>query len=213
MQAIHLRRLILGGMAILMLANGGCLAAAAVAGVAAAGGAAGYVYLKGNVSNDYNADFNTAWTATKYALADLRMPITRENRLDKSGTIESKNAAGETVTLTLEPRVSKVPADGPITRVNVRVGFQGDEKFSDRVLEQIAYRLRPAQAMPTAVTARFQRPASRGQRHRPGRLPNRATPTGPGGTDLPTATEITPRTPRHDDHRSASRAHFRSSPP
>jgi hypothetical protein len=151
MHTTQTRRLVLGGMAIFLLANAGCIAAAAVAGTAAAGGAAGYFYLRGNVRDEFNADFNTTWVTTKAALADLRMPVTRENRDDKHGTIETKTGTGDTVTLTLETLVSKVPADGPITRVGVRVGTLGDEKVSDRILEQVAYRLSPAPPLPAVV--------------------------------------------------------------
>ena len=153
MRPIMARRLVLGGMALLLLANGGCLAAAVGVGVAAAGGTAGYVYLKGNVPDDFNADFNATWAATKTALADLRMPLTRENRDGQKGTLETKTGTGDVVTLYLETRVSKVPADGPVTRVNVRVGTLGDEKVSDRLLEQIAFRLSPPPPLPQAPTA------------------------------------------------------------
>jgi hypothetical protein len=140
-------------MALVMLANGGCLAAAVGASVAAAGGTAGYLYYKGNIPNDFNADINTTWVATKAALADLRMPLTRENRDGQKGTLETKTGTGDTVTLYLETRPIQVPADGPITRVNVRVGTLGDEKISDRLLEQIAFRLSPPPALPQSATA------------------------------------------------------------
>jgi hypothetical protein len=153
MRQTHWRRWILGGMAVVLLANAGCLAAAAVAGAAAAGGTAGYVYLKGNVPDDFNADFNSTWAATKTALADLRLPVTHEDRTDKRGTLVSKSGTGDTITLVLESRVSKVPADGPITRVNIRVGTLGDEKLSDRILEQVALRLYPAPPLPQSPAA------------------------------------------------------------
>jgi hypothetical protein len=148
MRPTHWRRWILGGLAIVMLANSGCLAAAAVAGAAAAGGTAGYMYLNGNVRDDFNAELNICWAATKLALADLRLPITHEDRTEKRGTLVSKSGTGDTITLILESRVNKVPADGPITSVNVRVGTLGDEKLSGRVLEQIAQRLYPAPPLP-----------------------------------------------------------------
>ena len=151
MHTTQTRRLVLGGMAILLLANAGCLAAAAVAGTAAAGGAAGYLYLNGNVRDEFNADFNTTWATTKNALADLRMPVTRENRDDKHGTIETKTGTGDSITITLDAQVSKVPADGPLTRLGIRVGTFGDPKVSDRILEQVAYRLNPAPPLPPAV--------------------------------------------------------------
>jgi hypothetical protein len=140
-------------MAVLMLANSGCLAAAAVAGAAAAGGTAGYVYLKGNVPDDFNADFNSTWAATKTALADLRLPVTHEDRTEKRGTLVSKSGTGDTITLVVETRISKVPADGPVTRVNIRVGTLGDEKLSDRILEQVAHRLYPPPPLPASPAA------------------------------------------------------------
>jgi Protein of unknown function (DUF3568) len=153
MRPILVRQLVLGGMALVMLANGGCLAAAVGAGVAAAGGTAGYLYFKGNVPDDFNANFDATWAATKTALADLRMPVVRENRDGQKGTLETKTGTSETVTLYLETRANKVPADGPITRVHVRVGTLGDEKVSDRLLEQIAFRLSPPPPLPQTATA------------------------------------------------------------
>src|SRR5258708_729235 len=60
-------------LAAAALASSGCLAVAV--GGAAAGGAVGYAYLRGGLSQEFPADLNNTWAATNAALGDLGMPI------------------------------------------------------------------------------------------------------------------------------------------
>src|SRR2546430_117304 len=102
------------------LANAGCLAALVGAG-AAAGGAGGYAYYKGNVCQSYPAAHDDAWFAAHAALADLGMPIVEENQA--KGVIVSKTGDGDKVHVQVQALANRVPADGPATRVGVRVAF------------------------------------------------------------------------------------------
>jgi hypothetical protein len=127
------------GLLGLTLASCGCLAIAA--GGAAGGAALGYAYYKGAVFNKYNARFEDTFAATRAALADLRMPITKEEAQDGSGSITSRTADGDKVQISFSTETSKIPAEGTITRVGVRVGVFGDDAVSERVLGQISAHL------------------------------------------------------------------------
>jgi hypothetical protein len=131
------------------LASGGCLAVA-VGAVAATGAAAGYTYYRGAVASDYAADFNTAWAATQFALGDLGMAAQGMKRVSESeGSLDSQTGEGKKIHIALETRPGKIPAEGPITQVQVRVGILGDRVLSERLLDQIQVRLTPVrQAVP-----------------------------------------------------------------
>jgi hypothetical protein len=132
--------LILAGLA---LANSGCLALVA-GGAAAAGGAAGYAYYKGKLGRVYAANFDDVWAATHTSLAELGMPIQSENRTKNGGSMESRTTS-EPVQIILETQESKIPAEGPVTLVTIRVGTFGDERVSMSLLDQIGRHLVPAQ--------------------------------------------------------------------
>jgi hypothetical protein len=128
---------------VLLLAAGclvtgnGCLL---LAGGAAAGGAAGYAYYRGNVTQTIDGDFTTVWHATQDALYDLGMPIKKVSRDAISGRIESQTGNGERVKISIEQIIPKIPTDPPQTEVGVRIATFGDQETSRRILQQIAYR-------------------------------------------------------------------------
>lgn len=129
--------------AALPLVASGCLAVAV--GGAAAGGAVGYAYLRGGLSQDFRAGLNDTWTATHAALADLGMPaLPPLERKETTASVESQTGDGTKVHLALETRPSPIPAEGPLTRVNVRVGVFGEKAVSEKLLAQIQLRLTPA---------------------------------------------------------------------
>jgi hypothetical protein len=117
-----------------MVSQSGCLL---VAAGAAAGGAAGYAYYKGKTCNSFAAGFEDTWAAAHTALNDLGMPILKDERNQGSGTIKTQTADGDRVKIHLELIPSKIPAEGMLTRVCVRVGTFGDHPVSERVLYQI----------------------------------------------------------------------------
>jgi hypothetical protein len=129
------------------LASSGCLAVAV--GGAAAGGAVGYAYLRGGLSQEFRAGLDDTWVATNAALGDLGMSVLAAgSKGETSAVVESQTGAGAKVHISLETRPSPIPAEGPLTRVSVRVGVFGDRPVSERVLAQIQGRLTPQAVVP-----------------------------------------------------------------
>jgi hypothetical protein len=136
--------LLLAGLA---LANGGCLLVAA----GAAGGAAacGYAYWQGRLYRDYPATPNDAVAAVRTALAELQFPPATEERDGDRLVMTTKTADGHKVNVHLDPTASRIPAEGTMTRVSVRVATFGDEAVSRRILDQVGFHLvQPARIAP-----------------------------------------------------------------
>ena len=133
------------GLAVLALANGGCLLAAAGA---VAGGAAGYAYYKGKVCRSYNADFGSTWAAVHTALAELNMPVEKEEADAASGSIHSRAGDGDAIRLQFDSLASAIPGEPPLTRVCVRVATFGDQELSERLLYQVGAHLVPGTGVP-----------------------------------------------------------------
>jgi hypothetical protein len=127
-------------MAALVLTNSGCLL---VAAGAAGGAAVGYAYYKGKVCQFYNASLPDAYAATRTALTELGMPLGHEEHNQLEGSIESRTGDGEQVRIHFETVPSKIPAEGTLTRVCVRVATFGDGFVSERILDQIGAHLAP----------------------------------------------------------------------
>jgi len=147
---IHSRWLLCLMLAILALTSSGCLAAAITAGAVGAG-AAGYAYYQGAVPRDYPTGMDQAWNATQSALAELGMPVVSAVRDNDSANIESRTGDGAKVKISLEPRASRVPADGQWTHVSVRVAMFGDHPVSERIMNQIDAHLSPPTVPGTQV--------------------------------------------------------------
>lgn len=130
-------------LAFLALASGGCLWA--VAG-AAAGGVACHAYYKGKVCQVYLADLNDAWAATHTALTELGMKIEKEEPGSTHGVIRTHTGDGDPVRIRFEREENPVPAEGPMTRICVRVATFGDHPLSERILYQISAHLVAAPA-------------------------------------------------------------------
>jgi hypothetical protein len=120
------------------VANAGCLAAT-VGAVGAAG--AGYAYYRGNVTRYFQAGYDDTRAAVYATLTELRLPITGEDRVAMAGWVEALTAVGDRVHVSIETMPTSIPADGPQTRVGVRVGTFGDQVLSDRILHQVASHL------------------------------------------------------------------------
>lgn len=142
------------GLAVVALANGGCLVAA-VGAAGAGAGVAGYAYHKGKVYQEYNANFEDTLAAAHTALQELGLPVLSEERTGGSVLIEGRTGTGERLRLYLDTVVSPIPIEGPLTRVGVRVATFGDQILSERILGQIGAHLvsgsraRPQPAAPT----------------------------------------------------------------
>jgi hypothetical protein len=126
----------------LALVNSGCLLIAA--GVGAGGAAAGYAYFKGNVCRTYPASFADVWAAAQTSLTELGMPIETPRQRGNEGSLTTRTADGSRVFVEIGMQASRVPSEGQVTRVCVRVATFGDESFSQRLLDQIGYHLVPA---------------------------------------------------------------------
>src|SRR5207248_2339115 len=127
--------LVLGAAA---LVNSGCLLAAA--GVAG-GAAVGYAYHEGKLCQTFNACLEDTAAASRTALAELGMPVLKEQTRPGEGFLLSTTADGEKVRVYLDTRPSKFQAEGPSTRVSVRVATFGDPDVSARLLNQVAAHL------------------------------------------------------------------------
>jgi hypothetical protein len=127
-------------LAAMALTSSGCLA---VAAGCAAGGAAGYAYYQGRVARDYPAAFDPTWAAANGALADLGMPVIHTERNGDTASIESRTSEGQKVSILLDVQPPRAPSDPPLTRVSARVAVFGDQGFSKRYLEQVAFHLVP----------------------------------------------------------------------
>jgi hypothetical protein len=146
-------------VALVALANGGCLLVAAGAAGAAY---AGYCYSKGRYCQTYDAAFADAWAATHAALADLGLPVCQEGQAADGGFVESRTGDGDRVRIQLTVQHT-FPAEGPRTSVCVRVATFGDAAVSDRILEQVGAHLvvaPPAGPPPAAPEAPANPPQS-----------------------------------------------------
>jgi len=132
--------LILG--ALLAIVNSGCLAAA-VGACAAGAGMTANAYVKGKVCHLYVADLNDAVAATHAALSELGLPLEKEHVKPNSAVLRTRTGDGDRVRIILASEPSRIPADGAMTRISVRVGTFGDHPLSDRILMQIGAHLVP----------------------------------------------------------------------
>jgi hypothetical protein len=130
-------RLVLIGLAgLLLVANTGCLFVAA--GAAAAGGAAaGYAYFSAPVYQEFPLAVPDAAALTRASLADLQLPLVKEEQTPDGIKIESLTGDKKTILITLSARPQKLPSDGVVTRISVRVATFGDEMVSGRILDTI----------------------------------------------------------------------------
>jgi hypothetical protein len=139
-----IKLVILLTIAAVMVGQTGCLL---VAAGAAAGGAAGYAYYRGKNCQSFPAGFEDSWAATRTALCDLGMPILKEERNQGCGTIKTQTSDGDRVKIDLEVIPSRIPAEGIMTRICVRVGTFGDHPVSERVLYQVGAHLTTGSAV------------------------------------------------------------------
>jgi hypothetical protein len=128
-------------LATLALANSGCLGL--VIGGAAGGAAAGYaLYEGGKMDRNYPATLDNAAVAVHTALGELGLSITKETHDDNSMMIDSRTTDDTRIRIEMKSVLSPIPADGPTTRISVRVGVMlGDSELSTRIHEQISLHL------------------------------------------------------------------------
>jgi hypothetical protein len=178
-------------VASIALANGGCLVAA-IGGAAAAGGVAGYAYYKGGLVQEFNASLDDSWAAAKTALQELGLPLLAEKREKDGGVLDSRMGDGETVRIALESKPARLPAEGPLTDVSVRVGLFGDRPLSERILTQVGAHLAPvrpvAASAPGAPLVPVPHETAPPPLGRPEPIPSSASaPSRPAGSLLPSS--------------------------
>jgi hypothetical protein len=148
-------RLTLVLLAGLALSSAGCLAVAAVG--AAGAGAATYVYLHGNVCQQYHTTFADGWQAVATALKEQGLPLLHQENDGISGTITSKAPAGDEreITIHLSSEPGHVQGEGTILSICVRVGWYGDQPLSESILAKIGSHLVPPGLAPPGAPAKL----------------------------------------------------------
>lgn len=148
-------------LATLALANSGCLGL--VIGGAAGGAAAGYaLYEGGKMDRNYPATLDNAAFAVHTALGELGLPIVKETHDDNAITIDSRTTDDTRIRIDMKSVQSPIPADGPTTRISVRIGLMlGDSELSTRIHEQVSLHLiAPVQMHTSPVPAAVPTPAA-----------------------------------------------------
>jgi hypothetical protein len=93
---------------------------------------------------DYSASIPDTQAAVVAALGDLKFPVVSQATAGGETYVESLTADNTKVKIYLDPVPIRVPADGPVTRVSIRVGTFGDEDLTRRLLDQVGAHLFPA---------------------------------------------------------------------
>ncbi len=123
---------LVAALAVVSLLMSGCVAALAV-GVA--GGAGGYAWSSGKLTFTTPNDITTCHEATVTALASLKIDIKGDSTDMLAGRIKGVTATGEEVTIDLEPQSIR------ITKMDIRVGFWGNQVQSELIANAIKKRL------------------------------------------------------------------------
>ncbi len=121
---------------LLLVANAGCLVVAGAA-AAAGGAAAGYAYFAAPVYQEFPLAVPDAAAATRAALADLQLPLVHEEQTPEGVKIESMTGEQKKILIVLTARPQKVPSDGVVTRISIRVAILGDDLVSGRIVDLI----------------------------------------------------------------------------
>jgi hypothetical protein len=107
----------------------GCVVAAA------AGGAGGYAWSRGKLSFTTPNDIHACHEAAISSLTALNIQVTGDTTSTMSGRIKGLTESGEDVTIDLEPQSVRS------TKVDIRVGFWGNEGQSRLIAEKMQSRL------------------------------------------------------------------------
>jgi hypothetical protein len=136
-------------LSLFAFVQAGCLM---VAAGAVGGGAVGLAVVSGTVTRVYDAPVETTATAAQTALQDLGLPVERPRINPNRATLDSTLTGGGAVLLTFKAKSQTLPGDPPRTVVEVHIKVFGDQKISERILDQIDERLRnPAPANPQST--------------------------------------------------------------
>ncbi len=113
----------------LVLAVNLCGCALLLAG--AAGGAGTAFWLSGKLSDELNASYETAISATKKAIDSLGMQVDKEAKTDEVTQIRSEYTDGSEVWIDIRPLTQTT------VKIEVRVGIKGNKAASTKIIERI----------------------------------------------------------------------------
>ena len=111
-----------------------CVGAAVVGGVAA--GAGTYAWARGKLSFTTSHNIMECHDATISAFTELGIPVTGDTTDMLAGRVFGETATGEAVTVDLEPQARN------ITKIDIRVGFWGNQIQSTAIADSINRHLR-----------------------------------------------------------------------
>jgi hypothetical protein len=141
--------------ALFALLQSGCVLAAVGAAGAVGGGAAAIGIRRGTVVRSFDASVDDTTVALQSALRDLGLPIEKPRGRPNFAEIDSTLPGGGAVLMTVMPDSTSAPGDKPQARVEVHAKIFGDKQFSERLLEQVGYRLKnpapPTQSPSTTI--------------------------------------------------------------
>jgi hypothetical protein len=133
------KRIGLLGLALIAVGQSGCLVLGATA---AGGGVVGVAYLAGKTTRVVDASLDETSVALGSALRDLGLPIEDSHGTAARAEVEARLANGEPVHIDLDLQPRAFASDPPRTKIGVRVATFGDDKLSNRILDQVEERLR-----------------------------------------------------------------------
>ncbi|MDH7600187.1 MAG: DUF3568 family protein [Sedimentisphaerales bacterium] len=126
------RRIIL----VCVVLGGLCLAGGCVIVAAGAATAATVAYIQGALEVEEPHPLEKVYAATKKALGDLRMMVTKDTKDMFKAEIEARDVEDKKAEITL------VAKNEGITKITIRVGLFGDEVRSRRIYMRIHENLR-----------------------------------------------------------------------
>jgi hypothetical protein len=134
-------------VALAAVVNSGCIVLATGAAVGGAA-AATYVYMRGTLYREYHAALTDAHAAARTALMELKFGVAKDEVGPKVGEsyLEGHTGDGKPIRVHLKAQPNPIPAEGPVTRISVRIGTLGDEEISKRLLDQVSGHLVPPTA-------------------------------------------------------------------
>ena len=124
--------------------SSGCVWVAA----GAATGAAGYAWISNKLVKDYVHSASELNQAVKQALDELRLPVIDENTDRISGLFRAQFADGKSIRIHIEALTEYT------ARMTIRVGFWGDRKRSEMLMNTIEKYLPEIGAGPSSRSSR-----------------------------------------------------------
>ncbi len=113
---------------------GGCVVALVVAGAA---GAAGTVaYIRGDLEAVESHNLETVYEATKKAVAELELKVTKDAKDAMSAKIIARDAQDKKITITLGTAAEET------TKLSIRIGTFGSETKSRLIYQKIREQLK-----------------------------------------------------------------------